>query len=241
LSPALSDNVIEISTYSPDIHLNHTQRIVADEDSAYPYGSGLSLVDFGELPDAADVDAIHGLPGGDVLFSVETSIVLNDTLYRPCDVIRFDGIVWTKEFDGRTAGIPAGVNVDAVAMSGGVLLLSLDIDAQLDSVTVNDSDVIAYNGNEFSIFLDAANAGIEAASDLDALHVDDEGRVLVSFDGAGELGGVNYRDEDLLAWDSQDWSHEFVGSDDDEAWSAVDLDAWSVVFIDDNIFTDSFE
>jgi hypothetical protein len=238
---SLANNPTKHSAYSPDIHLNHVQKLVDDEDAAFDFGSGLSLVHFGDLPDAADVDAVHGLVNGDVLFSLESSIVLGGTLYRPYDVIRFDGSTWSKELDGRAAGIPDGVNVDAIAMSGETLLLSLDVDAQLGATTVNDSDVLAFDGNDFSIFLDASITGIEAASDIDALHVDDQGRVLVSLDGTGELGGIHYRDEDLLAWESPDWSMEFDGSADDVAWQPADLDAWSIVFFNDNIFSDGFE
>jgi len=231
----------QISAYSPDIHLNHADRVVADEGSAFQYGSGLSLINFGDLPDAADVDAIHGLANGDVLFSLESSIVLGGTLYRPCDVIRFDGKQWSKELDGGAEGIPDGVNVDAIAMSGKMLLLSFDVGAQLGTVTVNDSDVIAFDGNAFSLFIDASNTGIEHASDVDALHIDGQGRVLVSFDGAGVLGGIHYHDEDILAWVSPDWSLEFDGSADDAAWQPTDLDAWSIVFISEIFFSDGFE
>lgn len=232
---------VQIPAYSPDIHLNHTSRVVNDEDSAFEYGSGLSLVSFGGLPDASDVDAVHALPNGDVLFSLETSLVLGGTFYRPNDVIRFDGGQWSKELDGGAEGIPDGVNIDAVAMSEGTLILSIDVDAELNALSFNDSDVIAFDGNVFSMFLDASSTGIASAADLDALHIDDKGSVLVSFEAAGELGGINYRDEDMLAWASPDWSLEFDGSANDAAWLPADLDAWSVVFVDDNIFSDGFE
>ena len=62
---------------SPDIHLNHSLRVVADKDSAYSSSHGLGLIDFGGLPDSADVDAFHGLPDGSILFSLETSIVMS--------------------------------------------------------------------------------------------------------------------------------------------------------------------
>jgi hypothetical protein len=238
---SLANGLLEYPAYSPDIHLNHVQKLVDDEDAAFDFGPGLGLVFFGALPDAADVDAVHGLASGDVLFSLETSLILGGTVYRPCDVIRFDGNQWSKELDGRAEGIPDGVNVDAVAMSGETLLLSLDVGAQLGAVTVSDSDVIAFDGNAFSIFIDASNTGIDRASDVDALHINAQGSVLLSLDVAGELGGIHYRDEDLLAWASPEWSLEFDGSADDAAWLPADLDAWSVVFFDDNIFKDGFE
>ena len=240
-APANAVELAPVDAFSPDIHLDHGNGLAVDEESAYLSGGGLGKISLGFLPDAADVDAVHGLADGDVLFSIETSIVLGGVLYRPSDVIRFNGDSWSKEFDGVGAGIPAGVNVDAIAMSGGVLLLSLDIDAELGSAVYSDADVIAFDGAEFSLFLDATDSGIARSADVDALHVDSNNRVLVSFDGGGELGGIDYRDEDMLAWASPGWSMEFDGSADDSAWQPVDLDAWSLVFVDDNLFADGFE
>lgn len=180
---SLAGDLLPGSIFSPDVHMNRSQGTIADEAAALLFTS--DQIDLGVLPDAADVDAVHLLSTSEVLFSLESSVVLDGVLYRPCDVIRFDGALWSKEFDGRAEGIPDGVNVDAIAMSGANLL--------------------------------------------------------VSFKTSGDLGGVNYRDEDLLAWASPDWSQVFDGSSADPAWLPVDLDAWSVVFIGDDIFKDGFE
>lgn len=242
MSPvSLAADLAQFPAFSPDIHLAHSNAVVPDEESAYPSGSLLMLINLGTLPVAADVDAIHGLSNGDVLFSLETSIELDGTLYRPSDIIRFNGTGWSKEFDGLAEGIPSGVNIDAIAQSGETLLFSVDVDAVIGSVTVNDADVIAFSGTDFTVFLSAVSSGIDAVSDIDALHVDSKGRILVSFDSGGFLDGISYRDEDMLAWSSSTWSLEFDGSADDTAWQPADLDAWSIVFIDDIVFSDGFE
>jgi len=238
---AIAAEPAPVEAFSPDIHLSHSNGVATDEDSAYISGGSLRRANLGVLPDAADVDAVHGLPNGDVLFSLDTSIMLGGALYRPSDVIRFNGDSWSKEFDGIGAGIPSGVNVDAIAMSGDDLLLSLDIDVELGSTVYSDADVIAFDGAIFSTFLDATGVGITGSVDVDALHVDSQGRVLLSLDGSGELGGILYSDEDVLAWASPDWSMAFDGSADDAAWQPVDLDAWSLVFFDDKLFFDGFE
>ena len=64
--------------------------MLADEDAAFQTGTGLNTVNFGNLPGSVDIDAVHGLANGDVLFSLDTSTTLGGTLYRPYDVIRFD-------------------------------------------------------------------------------------------------------------------------------------------------------
>jgi hypothetical protein len=239
--PVLADDLTSFSAYSSDIHLNHSKGVAADEETSFLTGSSLVQFKLGLLPVSADVDAVHGLPNGDVLFSLETSHELDGTLYRPSDVIRFSGNTWTKEFDGAGEGIPDGVNIDAIAMSGSNLLFSLDVDTLLNATFYTDSDVISFNGASFSRFLDAAGAGIEPASDVDALHVNEQGDVLVSFNHSGELGGVHFRDEDLLAWSSPTWSMHFDASAEDVAWLPADMDAWSIIFFDDSFFFDGFE
>ena len=236
---SLAQELQPVPAFSPDIHFDGTRAVVADEEVSYQSGKG--LFDLGALPATTDVDAMHGLASGAVLFSLKTSVVLGETLYRPSDVIRFNGSVWSKELDGKSEGIPDGVNVDAIAMSGDDLLLSLDVSAELDGIVASDADVLLFDGANFSIFLSTETTGIGAALDINALHLDEEGRVLVSFDGSGDLGGVHFRDEDLLAWESSNWSQEFDGSDNDAAWLPADLDAWSIVFINDTIFKDGFE
>jgi hypothetical protein len=227
--------------FSPDIHLDHPASLIADHAAAKIVGTGLSPVSLGALSDASDIDAFHNLANGDVLFSLDTSAVLDGTLYGPNDVIRYGGSAWSMALDGTVAGIPDGVNVDAIAMSEGNLLLSLDIGADLGGVIADDADILVWDGWEFSLFLGSSTTGMDAAADVDAIHVDESGRVLVSLEGSGELGGVTYSDEDVLAWHSPGWSLVFDGSEHDTAWSPVNLDAVSIVFVDDNIFADGFE
>jgi hypothetical protein len=228
-----------VPAFSPDIHWSDGQTVVADEQAA----SGTVLQNlFGApgLPASADVNAMHGLPDGGVLFSLETTLELGGIVFRPNDVIRFDGESWSKALDGRAAGIPDGVGIDALAMSGENLLFSIDVGASLGgALAVTDADIVAWNGAVFSMVLLSGDAGIDAAADVDALHVDGQGRLLMSFDTAGQVGGINYRDEDLLMLDSSTWSMEIDNSA--VAWQPVDLDAWSVVFLDDLLFIDGFE
>lgn len=227
--------------FSPDIHVFLAPSLIADEDVAIDLAGGVARVVLGNLPASADVDAVHGLPGGDILFSLDTAVLLGGTLYRACDVIRYNGSGWAREFDCQGEGLPAGVNVDAVAMSGGSLLISLDIDTVIGGQFYSDSDIIAFNGSSFSKFLNAGSAGIDVSADVDALDVDDQGHVLVSFDTTGNLGGVNYSDEDVVSWNGASWSLAFDGSADDAAWVSADLDAWSMVFMNDLLFRDGFE
>jgi hypothetical protein len=232
-------SMAEEAVFSPDIHWTEAQTVVADEEAGTADSVLANLFAPGGLPASADVDAAHGLANGDVLFSLESTLELGGVVYRPNDVIRFDGKSWTKELDGRASGIPDGVNIDAITKSAESLLFSVDVGSVLGSVTVSDADIVAYDGGTFSIAVSADDVGIESAADVDALHMDNQGALIMSFETAGQVGGIHYRDEDLLALDDTTWSKEADNSA--ASWAPVDLDAWSMVFSRNIIFSDGFE
>lgn len=229
------------AAFSPDIHVALSPGTFADHDAGVGSLTGGSALDLGNLPDAADVDALHGLPNGDILFSLDVSTQLAGSLYTPSDIVRWNGNTWSREFDGRGNGIPDGVNVDAVAMSGATLLLSIDVAAVLSGIYFSDADVIAFSGGAFSQFQQASGVGIADEADVDALHVDDEPGVLVSFDVSGNMSGLLFSDEDVLRRANSSWSLSVDGSAANAAWVAADLDAWSSALPGGFIFKDSFE
>jgi hypothetical protein len=236
--PAHTATFVEIPAASPDIHWSHGSAVIADHEAGTA-SAIRNLFSPAGLPDPAEVNAMHGLSNGEILFSLEVSLELDGTLYRPNDIVRFNGSSWSKELDGLVAGIPMGANIDAVAKSGEFLLFSLDIGVEFASMTVSDADILAFDGEAFSLFMSASELGIEASADLDALHMDEQGRILISLDNSGQLGGVHYRDEDLLAREFGSWSIEI--DNNKPAWIAADLDAWTIVFMNNIIFANGFE
>lgn len=241
LAPLVVAGDIPVATWSADIHQLRASTLVRDEDVAQGSGAMVSLANLGILPPAADVDGFHHLENGDVLFSLDISVTLDGALYRPCDVIRYNGASWSREFDCIQRGIPAGVNVDAVAMAEGTLVISTDIAVQLGGQYYDDADIIAVGNDSFSLYFDSADAGVPSAADVDAVHVDNADRILLSFDTTQAIGGVTFADEDMAARESPTWSMEFDGSASDGSWLAADLDAWSFAFIADLLFKDGFE
>ena len=82
------------------------------------------------LPPGTSVDALHRLPGGHWLFSVEAPTDLGGNTYQPSDVVRFDGLTYTLFFCGGPVGVPAGSDVDAVVLrddNPGRLFVSFDV------------------------------------------------------------------------------------------------------------------
>jgi hypothetical protein len=107
------------------------------------------------IPGNPQLDGIHKMDRfGSWLFSVEAANDLAGVLAGadadPRDVIRYDAAagVYSFFFCGAAAGIPAGVNVDAVYLDGGdggSLIVSFDVPVSLGAFTFDPADLVRYN------------------------------------------------------------------------------------------------
>ena len=198
-------------------------EVVADDQMGL-----VSRVPLGTLPDPTDVNAYDRLPDGDQLYSLDTSADLGGGLVvGPADVVRFDGTTDTVEFDASAEGIPAGVTVDAVGVHGsGDLLLSFNTAVNVGT-TVDDEDLVRFNGTTFTMFFDGSGEGVDPALDLDgARYRESDDHLFLSFDGSGVVGGsVNFDDEDILEFDpaGPTWSMFYDGSVQHASLAAADV------------------
>jgi len=222
---------LELVIASPDVTAVLGGAVVADHQLVADdlQGGALALT-FAPLPAEAAVGGIHLTAGGPVLFSPATVTELAGTSYRPGDVIAFDGATFSLAFDAMAAGLPPGVDVDAVTLgAAGELLLSFDVTVVLPGVPFADEDLVAWDGGGFDLVFDGSAAGVPEALDLDAAHRLPNGNLLLSFDGSGAIAGVAFADEDLLEYESPaHWTLAYDGSASLPGWEAADLDAVSV-------------
>ena len=217
---------------SPDITVELGGEIVSDEDVAVDdQAGGVVPVDVGILPDGADLTAYYRFATGDQLMAFDTTLMLGNVTLQSGDVVRFDGSDYTLEFDASEEGVPAGVTVDALTSDGTDLLLSFDTTVMLSGETFDDADLVQVTPTGFVLYFDSALAGVPAAMDLDAADVDASGIVYVSFDTSGNLGGVDFADEDMLSFDpgTGGWALVYDGDVQHADWVAADLDALALV------------
>ena len=122
----------------------------------------------------------------------------------------------TLEFDASNEGIPDGVRVDALTLdASNALLLSFDTTVDLGSgLVVADEDIVSFDGVDFSLYFDGSAEGLAEGVDLDGAFLDvDQGVLFVSFDVSGEIGGIDFADEDILEFDlGSTWSIAYDGS-----------------------------
>jgi hypothetical protein len=105
--------------------------IAADEDLVRWNGSSFSLGFDGSaegLDRSLDVDAAQDLGGGAFFMSFDTSGTVSSISFDDEDVVRFDGSVWSMEYDASVADSNwAAADLDAMMVpepSGGLMLLS---------------------------------------------------------------------------------------------------------------------
>jgi len=228
--PALLQAATPIGSlsYSTDISVIAGSTLIDDEAVLNDNLSGArSPVNIGSLPENTAIDAYHHLGGGSHLVSFDTSITLGSTTYEPADIVRFNGSTYSIEFDASTKNIPPGVNVDALTMDNGNLLLSFDQAITLSGTTFDDEDLVRLVGSSYSMAVNTGNTGVPEELDLDAAHLLANGHYLFSFDGSGSVGGFSFDDEDVLEYNPSNGAWDLAWDADNTyaAFHYADTDA----------------
>jgi hypothetical protein len=218
---------INSADLSPDITVILDGQAITDHDVASDgLTSGtITKALLGALPEASDLSAYHALAGGDHLLSFDITVALaGDVTAHPGDVVRYDGVSYTIEFDASAESVPSGACTDAVTMStGGNLVLSFDTTVAIDGSTYFDEDLVEFDGTSFSFFFDGSTAGLDSALDIDGAHVfGSNGKLALSFDISGSIDGVDFDDEDVLEYDpmSSTWEMAWDASVERAEWEA---------------------
>jgi hypothetical protein len=159
---------------------------------------------------------------------------------RPGDVLGWNGASLTRVFDSTAAGIPAGTGCDAVARSGNDLLISFD---RALAGGRTPADVVRWNGATLSLAFDGSAAGLPAQANVDAISAAADGSLWLSLDSGGSVAGITYADEDVLAFQPADGSWTLVRrlATDSVRWRAANLDALSVLFLTEAVYSNGFE
>ena len=201
--------------FSPDI----TARLgtvrsstPADHDISYDDAAGrvYTLPGF-PAPVEADLNALHYDPVPSLFlasFDVTAALpgLAAGSPAEPRDVVSWDPAtgLFAMVFDGSTAGVPAGAQVDGVSLdAAGDLVLSFDVTTALPGVgAVDDEDVVTFSAGSFSMLFDGSANGVGPSLDVDGVHrVVGTNVLLLSFDVSGSLGALAFDDEDVIAFD----------------------------------------
>ena len=184
---------------------NHVQRYGTTPDAVFtvslggPSGS-LLTVDFTTVDGTASDGSDYVASSGTLTFAPGTttqSIVVplvNDSVEEPTE----DFVVNLSSADGAYIQKPQGTAtiLDDDAVPPVLLYFSLTSSATLPGIagTVQDEDVVAYNGSDFDLVFDGSDVGLSGV-DVDALSILDDGSLLLSFTAAASIGPLGTVDD----------------------------------------------
>ena len=247
--PATAGDTFLQDVESFDTDRAHATGGMLRDDQASARSSVITVPASG-LPEASDLDA-YAVTGDDtVYFSTDVTVETDGLLIGPGDVVRVDpGGTLSLEISAAAVGLPAGADTDAVTLTDDPampLALSFDTTVELPAaagtILVEDEDLAKTDGAVFELFFDGSADGVDPAADLDGAYLDAEGGELrVSFDVAGELDGVAYDDEDVMALDLTANTWRLARDGSTALPPGADLDAYSARVTSTLIFADGFE
>jgi hypothetical protein len=146
-----------------------------------PYFSGATA----GLPERACIDATALRPGtSQLLVSFDVTLTLPPLgIVQDEDIVAFQGAAPVALIAGRTLGIPAGADLDALYHDGTNLFFSLDVSATIGGLTGTRNDVWQCRTNPLTVTL-ITGVGLDAGADLVALDalIDSDGDWLSDFE-----------------------------------------------------------
>lgn len=150
-------------------------------------------------------------PIGSADLSPDVAIMLGGAVAEDEDVAIDDLIAGTITADDLGI-LPGSADVTAYhRLANGDRLFSLDTTVTLGAVSPTPADVVRYDGSIHSIELDGGVYGVPLGASVDAITMSGSS-LAVSFDVTVSLSGVTFEDEDLVLFDSGDFSMLFDGS-----------------------------
>lgn len=160
------------------------------------------LFDESAFSASEDVDAVHILANGNILLSTTTGATLGGLTFRDGDVVAYDALSDSAVLFFDEDLFVSNANVDALAvLANGHLVLSTADSNTLAGLAFRDGDLIEYDpvGNVASLFLDEDL--FTADEDIDGVHVLADGTIILSTGNGATIGGLTFRDGDLIRYD----------------------------------------
>lgn len=166
------------------------------------------------------------------------------------DILAYDTAtgIWSRHFDGSDVGLSGSGarDVDAFHLldDGSILISVVGATTIPDVGSIDDSDIVRFvptslgnnTAGTFEWYFDGSDVGLTSnGEDVDAVHVLDNGDLLISTSGGFSVTGVSGNDEDLArftptslgATTSGTWQAYFDGSDvglsnssDEDTWGS---------------------
>lgn len=182
------------------------------------------------FPGEADINALSVLDNGNIVLSTNENETLGGLTFEDEDLVEYNpntGVAILL-FDGDQV-FSGEEDIDAVHVSAnGTIVLSTEGDATLGGLTIGDDDLALYDPDTgtASLLFDGGALFSNGFEDIDAVHLLDDGNILLSTLTGATLGGLTFEDGDLVEYNPNSDSASIFF--DEDLYSAdEDIDAVS--------------
>ena len=151
------------------------------------------------------ISAAGSTQAASLYLSTTTSATLGGYSMINEDVVDYDPLTDTASsfFNGADFLSGSGLDIDAFSvLADGHYVFSTTNNASDGSQTYGDDDLIEYNPgtNSLSLYMDGATLFSSTSEDINAVHVMDDGQLLLSTTSGATLGGLDFLDGDLVLY-----------------------------------------
>jgi hypothetical protein len=139
---------------------------------------------------------------GSLLFSVYSDFKIDDAQYKQSDLVGYD---LTTGEDSLYYTLTINKNLNAMdVLSNGNLVFSANSEFSFNGADYGTADLVEYDmaTGQASLFFDGDL--FDKKSDIDAVDVLDSGRILLSTDKNAKLGGLSFKEGDIIEYDPID-------------------------------------
>ena len=153
---------------------------------------------------AQDIDAIHVLENDHIVVSAINTITLGGVTAENEDLIDYDPATdnGTLVFDGSALFTSGSTDISAVhVLDNGHLLLTNEYAATLGGQSFGPNDIIDYDpsADTATLYFDGDAVGFTGW--INALHLLENGHIVLSTNAADTLGGLSFSEGDFIEYD----------------------------------------
>jgi len=154
-----------------------------------------------------DIDAVHILDNGNIILSAEGGATLGGLSFGDGDLIEYNPTTGsgTLFFGEGLFGSDEDIDAVHILTNGNIILSTID-GATLGGLSFGDGDLIEYNPTTDTATLFFDESLFSADEDIDAVHILENGNVVLSAEGSATLGGLSFGDGDLIEYNPTTYS-----------------------------------
>lgn len=140
--------------------------------------------------------------GANIILSTTETETLGGVTFKDGDLADYDLVTDTAGLFFSESLFSNGEDVDAVhVLDNGHIILSTEGGATLGGLTFKDGDLVDYDPVTDTATLFFDESLFSRGEDIDAVSILDNGNLVLSTEDSASLGGLSFRDGDLVLYD----------------------------------------